>query len=198
LRLFAGPLRRDHEMAGDAIGFAGARDLREQMQAAIEARRDPGGCQDLAFIDKQRAGIDADFRVTRCKHRRARPMRGRAAPIEQSCLGQAERTKAQADNDGAPFTGRLQFGDDVCGKRLIGTAPSRQDDDIGLAARFERMADLDGQSADGSQGFVGADIDLVIARDEWLAEHRKRGREHERADLVIGEDGDAHWPNLHE
>ena len=55
---------RDHKTAGDSVGHCGTEVLANHVEAEIESGGAASGGQDIAFIDVEHVGIDADLRIS--------------------------------------------------------------------------------------------------------------------------------------
>lgn len=98
----------DYETPRDPVGDLRAIILAHDVQAAIDGGRRPCRGKDIALIDVERVLLQGDLRIALLELVSPRPMRRRRTPVEQSGLGQHERSQAQADDPRAARMGRFQ------------------------------------------------------------------------------------------
>ncbi len=131
LRLRAGALGSDDEVAGDPIGLPGS-DSRARSAGRNRGRRRGLRRSAPALIDEQGAGIDGDPGEAGGEGLGAGPVGRRPAPVQKAGIREAEGSEAQADHHRPPLMGPPQGGDDLRRHGLVGVPPAGKDHHVGL------------------------------------------------------------------
>ena len=195
LRLAAVAVRGHDHAPGDRVGDLDAVLGAHQVQAQVDAGGRAGAGEDRAVLDVEHRRIDHDVRVARGEGVGEKPVRARAAPVEQTGRCQGERAAADREHPAAPGDAGPQRVDERGGRRAV-ERPGRDGDQVGGGEPPEPMLGADGEARRGAQrGCVDGDDREVVDRQpsvgprraEDLAEHA----ELERGDALAGHDGDV-------
>jgi hypothetical protein len=198
LGLAAVALRRHHQVAGQPGGDLAAVVAPHHVQAQVEAGRAARRGEQVAVVDVQHVGVDADVRVPAGQVGALRPVRGGPAPVQQARGGQDQRAGAQRDDAPALRAGLAQRGEHRAWHQ-VGGVGRQHDDGPGGAQRGQPARHLDlearvdrhgrGDPAD-RQPVPGHAESLRVAGAEDVAGHA----ELEQGDPLVDHDGDVTSP----
>ena len=116
LRLVARPAQEQHQVARDRERRVAVEILLDHRQREVHAGGDARRGPHLPVAHEDRLGIDLDPRVAPRELRRRRPVRGRAAPVQQAGRGEQERPGAHRGD----AAGGLRASGDPLDQRGVG------------------------------------------------------------------------------
>jgi hypothetical protein len=193
LALAPGALDEHHELAGDGAGELGTVVGLGHGQGQVQAGGDPGRGPDVAVADEDRVRVDRDLRIPLREVLASGPVGDGPAAVQQSGLGQQERSAADRCRAPGPSGGLPEPGDQA--GVLTGPEDPRaahRDEGVDRPGGLrERRRRRDRETAAGGDGpGVGGDDVHCHARDvpPDLGEHFVRTGEVE--DLEVREDSE--------
>jgi len=186
-------MRRHHQPARHRIGDPASVVTTQQVQAAVDSRRGAGRGRQLAVLDVEHRGIQANLRVAPGKMGRALPVRSRAAAIEQAGFRQHVGAQTEPDDVGTAPVGGDQRSEQFRWRPFVGITPARHDHGARPGDRREAVLDVQGESGRCPQRRF---VDRKHAQREGrhagmgLAKHHAGHGEMEGADAIEGEHRD--------
>lgn len=142
---------RNNQMSCHAIGNFASQLLSQHVQAAVDGRCSAGRGQDLAVLEVEDIGVQADARVALGEILGKGPVGRCCTPVQQAGLGEDIGAEAEADHPGAPCMGGDQ-GVEQCVRGAFGRiVPTGDDDGVGGGQLFEAMVDRDRKAGGGCQ-----------------------------------------------
>ncbi len=138
LALAAVALGRDDHAARDRVGRRAAELLAHDVQARVDPRGRARARDDVAVVDEQDVRVHLDLRVAGRELVGVAPVRRDAAPVDEPRLGEQERARADAQQDGAARVCCAQGVDDLL-RVLVADGHRGDRDQVRVLERVETV-----------------------------------------------------------
>jgi hypothetical protein len=202
LRLPAGSLRVDDELAGDVLRHGGTQIFADQGEREIDARRDPCRRPEVAVANPDPIGLEPDEWVLPLDLPGSAPVRRRSPPIEQPGLGEQQRAGANAGRAREPRPRAAQKLDQVgVSTGCVCSVPADDEERVCLIVPRQGLG-LERYTGGGAHGarLRSADVQRVRARHESPGDLERRDRTGGVEQLKFGEEDERqavrHDPNI--